>query len=317
MAAFVSFAGQVTVSREVGNGQRLEKTCIISPMRWLPYHHDWKLVYGGEHKWRVHWFGRYAGCPEWKSGPFRLAPDMIGISFIERNTTWARVNGLKMPLKAGDLVVMSGADEFTFGHNPARPHIVLSASLALSQGGVTNALLQRNFKRRYTLADPVRYVQAFESVLTAMASSAPFRDLQIDGALSNWLSYLLNTLNPPLSRGGAGDRSVVDNVLAAQAWAAGRISSVITLSEWAASVTLGPVYFGRVFKRETGMRPMEWLNERRLETAAQYLASTSETVAKIAGECGFTCPFYFSRQFRKHHGLPPLRYRKASFERKA
>ncbi len=286
-------------------------------MRWLPYHHDWKLAYSGERKWRVHWFGRYVGFPEWKSGPFRRSPDMISFGFIERNTSWARVNGVKLPLKAGNLLVLSGADEFTIGHNPSRPHVSLSASLALSQGEEINTLLQRNFKRLYTLPNPGEYVQVFESVLTAMASTSPFRDLQIDGALAHWLAYLLNTLNPPLHRGGASNRSVVDNVLTAQSWAENRISSVITLHEWAASVKLGPVYFGRVFKRETGMRPMEWLNERRLETAAQYLTSTNKAVAEIATACGYACPFYFSRQFRKHHGLSPLRYRKSSFARKA
>jgi len=285
-------------------------------MRWVPYHHDWKLIYSGEHKWRIHWFGRYVGFPEWKSAPFRRAPDMISFGFIERNTSWARVNGLKVPLKAGDLLVLSGADEFTIGHNPAKPHVSLSASLSLSQGGVINTLLQRDFKRRYTLSDPSQYVRLFEAVLTAMDSTLPFRDLQIDGALANWLAFLLNTLNPPLCRGGASDRSIVDNILGAQAWAENRISSVITLTEWAASVKLGPVYFGRVFKRETGMRPMEWLNERRLETAAQYLTSTAKSVAEIAAACGYACPFYFSRQFRKHHGISPLNYRKSSFKSK-
>lgn len=285
-------------------------------MRWRPYHYDWKLIYSGERKWRIHWFGRYGGYPEWKVGVSRLAPDMVSFLFIEKNTSWARVNGLKVPLKAGDLLVLSGADEFTIGHNPARPHIGLSASLALSQSGAANILLQSNFKRRYTLPNPEKYIQAFEAVLTAMSSTSPFRDLQIEGALANWLAYLLNTLNPPWRQNSDSDRSVVDNVLAAQSWALSRIKSVITLPEWAASVKLVPVYFGRVFKRETGMRPMEWLNERRLETAAQYLASTDKSVAEIAINCGYACPFYFSRQFRRHHGLPPLRYRKASFERK-
>lgn len=286
-------------------------------MRWLPYHHDWKPAYSGEQKWRIHWFGRYGGYPEWKVGLSRLAPDMISFLFIERNESWARVNGIKLPLKAGDLLVLSGADEFTIGHNPAKPHVGLSASLALAQGGVANVLLQRHFKRRYLLPDPKRYVEMFDAVLVAMASTAPFRELQIAGALANWLAYLLNTLKPPLRHGVEDDRSVVDNILAAQSWALNRINSVITLEEWAASVKLGPVYFGRVFKRETGMRPMEWLNERRLETAAQYLASTDKSVAAIAADCGYACPFYFSRQFRRHHGLSPLRYRKISFAHKS
>jgi AraC-like DNA-binding protein len=281
-------------------------------MAWRPYHHDWKLAYSGEQHWRIHWFGRYGGYPEWQGGVSRLAPDMISFLFIERNACRALVNGRKVNLKAGDLLVVSGADEFTLGHDPVRPHVGLSVALALPQGDAANILLHRGFKRRYTLPDPSRYVQEFEAVLRALASVAEFRDLQIAGALAHWLAYLLEALQPAARHDLAVDRSSVDRVLAAQAWAAGRLRSVITLTEWAASVKLGPVYFGRIFRRETGLRPMEWLNERRLETAAQYLSSTDKAVAGIAADCGYACPFYFSRQFRKHYGLAPLQYRNSS-----
>jgi AraC-like DNA-binding protein len=283
-------------------------------MKWQPYHHDWKLVYSGRQHWRVHWFGRYGGYPEGKSGPSRLAPDMMSFLFIERHSCWARVNGLEMTLEAGDLLVVSGADEFTFGHDAARPHVGLSVSVALSEGGVPNTLLQRSFERRYRMPDPRGYVKRFEAVLAAMASDSDYRQLRIAGALAEWLAYLLEALKPPLRQGISGDRSVVDRVLEAQAWAADRLGSVITLADWAASVGLGPVYFGRIFRRETGVRPMQWLNERRLETATQYLTSTDKPVAEIAGECGFACPFYFSRQFRKRYGLSPRHYRKSALE---
>lgn len=283
-------------------------------MKWIPYHHDWKLLYSGEYKWRIHWFGRYGGYPEWKDDLSRLAPDMICFMFVERNTCWVRVNGTRISLKAGDLLVMSGADEFIAGHNPAKPVVNLSVSLAVSQGSMVNMLLQRKFNRCYTLPDPAGYVRKFESVLAAMSDTSPFRDLQIGGALAGWLAYLLTVLDPPLQKND-NDRSAVDRILAAQTWALDRISTVITLSEWSSSVRLSPVYFGSLFKRETGMSPMEWLNERRLEMAAQYLAGTNKSVAEIAADCGYSCQFYFSRQFRLHHGLPPLRYRKTSIER--
>ena len=284
-------------------------------MSWRPYHHDWKLAYRGEQQWRIHWFGRYGGYPEGQSRLSRLAPDMISFLFIERNSCWACVNGLRVNLKAGDLLVVSGADEFTIGHDSLRPHIGLSVALALSQSGVANTLLHLGFKRRYTLPDPKGYVKRFEAVLAAMTGKPEFQDLKVAGALAQWLAYLLEVLKPQARRDDLCDRSVVDRVLTAQAWATGRLNLVITLAEWAASVKLSPVYFGRIFRRETGVRPMEWLNERRLETAAQQLTSTDKAVSEIAAECGYACPYYFSRQFRKHYGLSPLRYRKPTARR--
>ena len=280
-------------------------------MLWLPYHHDWRLAYQTTLGLRVHWFGRYAGVPEWKVETSRLAGDMISFFFVERNTCWGVVNGRKHALKRGDMLIIRGGDEFTLGHDPRKPHISLSASLALEQGGAPNALLCRKFLRRYSLAQPSRYVAEFEKVLAALASTKPARDLEISGAMLQWLAWLMNELHPAMDRAFIEERGVVDKILLAETWADSRLSDVITLTEWAKAVGLNAVYFGRVFKRETGLRPMDWLNQRRLQMACQQLASTSQTITAIAEACGFASPFYFSRVFRKHFGQSPMQYRQS------
>lgn len=279
-------------------------------MAWLPYHHDWRLTYQTALGLRVHWFGRYAGTPDWKVEPSRLAADMISFFFVERNQCWVIVNGHRQTLKRGDLLVVRGGDEFSYGHDPARPHISLSVSLALEQGGMSNALLCRKFQRRYKLRKPGRYVAEFEKVLTALARGTPARDLEIGGALLQWLAWLMNELHPAMDRSFIEERAVVDKILLAETWANIRLHRVITLAEWANAAGLNAVYFGRIFKRETGLRPMDWLNQRRLQMACQQLASTSKTVNEISEACGFASPFYFSRVFRKHFDQSPIQYRK-------
>ena len=279
-------------------------------MAWLPYHHDWRLAHQSNIGVRLHWFDRYAGNPEWKVGPSRLAADMVSFFFVERNTCWAVVNGRRWNLRRGDLLVVMGGDEFALGHDPRRPHVGLSVSLAFEQGGRANTLLYRKFERRYVWRDPEEYVAEFEKVRTALASVSPFRDLEINGALFQWLAFLLGRLRPPMGDAFREERGVVDKILQAETWAHARLAEVITLPAWAQAVGLHPVYFGRVFKRETGLRPMEWLNQRRLQMACQHLAETSKNVTQIAEACGFASPFYFSRVFRRHFGQSPLKYRK-------
>lgn len=279
-------------------------------MSWLPYHHDWRLAFQASAGVRVHWFGRYAGVPDWKVERSRLAADMISFFFVERNGCWVEVNGRRWTLKSGNLLIILGGDEFEFGHDPSRPHGSLSASLALEQGGVANALLCRNYERVCPWPDPEEYVAEFEKVIAALASVSPTRELEVAGALLSWLAYVLSRLRPPLDRGFVEVRNVVDKILIAESWAAARLAHVITLPQWAGAVGLNPVYFGRVFKRETGLRPMEWLNQRRLQLACQHLANTSKSVSSIAEACGFASPFYFSRVFRHHFGLSPAQYRR-------
>jgi AraC-like DNA-binding protein len=280
-------------------------------MAWLPYHHDWRLAYQITIGIRLHWFDRYAGTPDWKVETSRLAADMVSFFFVERNSCWAVVNGRRLSLKRGDLLVVLGGDEFSLGHDPARPHVSLSAAIAFEHGGRANALLYRKFQRCYHMTNPEEYVQEFETVMGALRSTSPFRDLAGTGAVLRWLSFLLDRIAPPMVKPHAEDRNVVEKVLSAETWATGRLKQVITLADWAKAVRLSPVYFGRIFKRETGLRPMDWLNQQRLQLACHALASTNRSVGDIAEDCGFANPFYFSRVFRRHFGQSPIRYRKS------
>jgi AraC-like DNA-binding protein len=126
-----------------------------------------------------------------------------------------------------------------------------------------------------------------------------------------WLAYLLETLRPPLARTNLEVRNVVDRVLAAEAWAGNHLNEVITIGAWSRAVGLNADYFSRMFKRETGKRPMEWLNERRLQMVAQLLANTRHSVAEVSEACGFASPYYLSRQFKRHFGVAPQHYRRA------
>src|ERR1035441_3849835 len=279
----------------------------------LPYHYDWKFTYQAELGLRVHWFGRYAGYADWVVPTSRLAADVVCFFFVERGACWGIFNGRKRVWEQGDLAMISGGDEFAFGHNPAQPHVSLSACLALQQGAVVNTLLQRKFDRCYSWREPVRYSEEFERALRTFGSTSRCRDLENAGAIFQWLAYVMAIINPPLDNSFIHEQVVVNKILAAEAWPNSRLKRSIPLAEWARAIGLNPVYFERIFTRETGMSPMKWLTQRRLQMASQYLSSTYKSVSEIADECGFANPFYFFRVFRRQFGQPPLRYRKTGF----
>lgn len=280
-------------------------------MRLQPYHHDWPILLEGGFGLQVHWFGRYAGYPGWHIERDRLAAHMVVFFFVERASCWCELNGTRLDLKAGDLLIVRGADEFEFGHDRRRPHSSLSACLAVSQGSEPNILLQRAMPRRVRWPDPARYVAEFEKVMATLADRRRGREFFASGAVLQWLGYLLSHLRAPLRSGreSSAGREVVDRILHAQRWATEHVREVVTLTAWARTAGMHPVYFGRVFKRETGQRPMQWLNERRLQMALRQLSHTSRSIAEIADDCGFACPFYFSRVFRRRFGRAPSRLR--------
>lgn len=72
-------------------------------------------------------------------------------------------------------------------------------------------------------------------------------------------------------------------------------------------------YLRKLFQKEFGVTPHQYLNNKRLQIAAEALvnaASNGNTVADIAVMCGFRDPLYFSRMFKKKYGVSPSSFPK-------
>ena len=68
--------------------------------------------------------------------------------------------------------------------------------------------------------------------------------------------------------------------------------------------------FCRYFKKHTGKRFTEFLNEYRINNALKLLAQTEMDIKNICYECGFNNFSHFNRLFKKTLNLTPSEYRK-------
>ncbi len=74
----------------------------------------------------------------------------------------------------------------------------------------------------------------------------------------------------------------------------------------------------RLFRRATGLAPLEYYQRRRVHHACARLLDRECTVTEVAMELGFADAAHFSRLFRKYAGLTPRAYRaKYQVEREA
>jgi AraC-like DNA-binding protein len=69
-----------------------------------------------------------------------------------------------------------------------------------------------------------------------------------------------------------------------------------------------------LFREYTGQSPNYYILSLRLKAAEKMLAETPRSITDIALECGFSSSQYFSRQFKKFHGITPSRFRNARGE---
>ncbi len=85
--------------------------------------------------------------------------------------------------------------------------------------------------------------------------------------------------------------------------------TVSGLSEVAGFVNLNPEYFSRLFKEETGQTFNSYLNEYRLNKAAELVANSNKKLSDIASDVGFSSLSYFSKKFKRHFGANPFSYK--------
>ena len=84
----------------------------------------------------------------------------------------------------------------------------------------------------------------------------------------------------------------------------------IEVDELAAVACVTKPYLIRLFKREFGTSPVQYINKKKVERAQLLLYTTDMPVKEIAYEMGFSDHSYFIRMFRKVAGITPQEYRR-------
>ncbi len=88
-----------------------------------------------------------------------------------------------------------------------------------------------------------------------------------------------------------------------------RYADPITIDMLAEDSHISKYYLCRLFRDNTGMSIIRYLNEQRLSSARRLLASTRRSITTIAQDCGFGSPSHFCALFREHEGMTPRDYR--------
>lgn len=87
-------------------------------------------------------------------------------------------------------------------------------------------------------------------------------------------------------------------------------ASFLTEDTLAESLHLSTRYMHRIFKTETGVSPIQYLNTYRIHCAKKLLEEGDIPIGSIASACGFATHNYFCTVFRKYSGgLSPTEYR--------
>ena len=153
------------------------------------------------------------------------------------------------------------------------------------------------------------YLQAaacLREVEEANRAKLPGYELLVKGALLRFLSLLIAQGKQQFPV----ETADTQRLKAVLQWISAHYAEGLRVADAAGVCSFSSSHFMRWFRQMTGQSFVAFLNEYRLNAAAEALHATDETVLTIASRCGFENLSYFNRAFKAHFGMTPREYRK-------
>jgi AraC-like DNA-binding protein len=87
------------------------------------------------------------------------------------------------------------------------------------------------------------------------------------------------------------------------------LSAKLTVQDMAKENNLSASHFSSLFRKGTGMSPMDYFIHLKLQKACLMLYNSDIKIKEIACTIGYEDPYYFSRLFKKYMRVSPDKYR--------
>lgn len=215
------------------------------------------------------------------------------------------------PVKDGDLVIINPAIEHTeksYKSNPLE-YIVLGID------GLSFNFNKANEHKHYSVYNFRENKQRIQFYLTTLLSELEEQKKDFELVCQNLLevllihimrhaNYNLSVTNIVMSKNISRECSKVKRYFDSN------YADNISLDNLAQITHMNKYYLIHAFTKYTGMSPINYLNNKRIEESKSLLATTDYSISDIASIIGFSSQSYFSQAFKKNLGISPNEYRK-------
>lgn len=219
------------------------------------------------------------------------------------------------PVSKNDMVIINPHVQHTEKSGSESPleYIVLGINgLSFSFENVTSAQdgisMQTSFGTVYKYNMQGCHVPA---CLNMMLEEISHKNENYETACQNLLEVLLIYIlrNDDLSIVKSGDTILNRECAQIKNYLDSNYSENITLDTLAAITHMNKYYMAHAFTRYTGLSPINYLIQKRIQEGKSLLESTSYSIAQISAMLGFSSQSYFSQAFKKATGSTPVQYR--------
>jgi AraC-like DNA-binding protein len=221
------------------------------------------------------------------------------ITYLTGGSAEYTLDGKVSTLLPGDLVCLAEGTEKEAHTWPDRLMRCFSVNFSPALGGGGAPPLP--FPRISRIGPRPELIRLFRDLTFAWVEQRPGYRLKSRGLLLLILHRLYElTGEPEFPRGDYRVRKACRHI-------AERYGEKLSVGALAALVNLNPVYFGALFKKETGLPVHRYIARTRVRNAENLLRSGEYKVFEAAERCGYQDVFHFYKQFRAIMGFPPSR----------
>lgn len=223
----------------------------------------------------------------------------VSVGMVINGMRLLNINSKRYIVDQGDIFIINADQPHAIGENtnPEHDYIVVSLSQKLIE--------------KYLEPDNLQ----FENIVESKTLSAK---------LKNWFEVLIHS-EKELHRSfdtenfimSLADFQKAENQIETENINIQRIRHLLdrdlnvnhSLESLAEKAFLSPFHFSRLFRKQTGLAPHQYLLDNRLRQARELLEQNF-SIIDIAIECGFYDASHFIRHFTKYYGVSPLTYQK-------
>jgi AraC-like DNA-binding protein len=215
----------------------------------------------------------------------------------------ATLGGREWRVEPGDLLFLPPREAHSYGADELSPWTILWAHFRGERAGDYLSMLgvSRN-QPLVTVSDTGPLAGAFEDAFHFVTYG--FGQAALIGLATGFVR-MLGVARVLQRTAGSQPLKTENRLLQTLATLRESLEKPWTVETMAHDAGLSVPHFTEMCRRQTGMPPLAYLIRLRLQRAMDLLQQGQHNVEEVARAVGYEDPFYFSRLFRKHLGIPP------------
>lgn len=268
------------------------------PKKSKPLKFNTRVLYAGRLQRAKQWGGNYH------------SHEFLEVLFVLSGNGEINIEGKKVLVEKGDIVVYPPNTHHSEHTKPSSKDPLELAFFGVTGLKLNNlppdCLLPQELDPPIvkTGEDEGRFRWLFESIYKEAEGELPYGEMMLD-------LYVKLVLTEILRKTEVEERSLIKNVAFSEIYKyiCNNYAEINTINDICDKLFVNKYYVSHVFKKYTGVAPMNYVTKMRMTLAKKLLEETDLSASEISRRCGYMDTTNFFRNFKQSESMTPLEYR--------